>query len=199
MIKTLRRALPLILAATGLSVTLADAQTLPWPTAPGGGAAPPPMTALPSPATAAPAPMMASPQPPPGQALQQQCLEQFTALRETTEKLGGNAKAASERKVSREEMCKLVEAYTAAEAKWVKFTTDNATKCGVPPQIVKQLREAHSHTLVARKNVCATGPAGGPAAPTLSDALGTGRLPVPDGSRSGSGTLDTLTGNAIAR
>jgi hypothetical protein len=63
------------------------------------------------------------------------------------------------------------------------------------------LQEAHNHTLVARKNLCAAGggPAGAPAAPTLSDALGTGRLPLPEGSQSGAGTLDTLTGNAIQR
>ncbi len=192
MIKTLGRALPLILAATGLSLTLAHAQTLPWPDAPGGGGVP------------GPAPMMTPPmqpqQPPPGAAAQQQCFTEFSALREKTEKLAANAKAASERKAPREEMCKLVQAYAAQEAKWVKFTGDNVTKCGIPPQVAKQLREAHSHTLVARKNICATRPGpGGPAAPTLSDALGTARMPVPDGSQSGSGTLDTLTGNAIAR
>jgi hypothetical protein len=124
MIKTLGRALPLILAATGFSLTLADAQSLPWPAATGGGAPPAPMTASPPPTMAAPPPMMPSPSQsmqPPGQGLQQQCLEQFTALRTTTEKLGANAKAGSEHKASREEMCKLVSAYTNAEAKWVKF------------------------------------------------------------------------------
>ncbi len=197
MIKTLGRALPLILAATGLSLTfaqaqLAQAQTLPWPNAPGGGGGP------------GPAPMMAPPmqpqQPPPGAAAQQQCVTEFGSLREKTEKLAMTAKAAGERKAPREEMCKHVQAYAAAEAKWVKFTSDNVTRCGIPPQVAKQLREVHDRTLVARKNICAAGPGpGGPAAPTLSDALGTARMPVPDGSQSGRGTLDTLTGNAIAR
>jgi len=36
-------------------------------------------------------------------------------------------------------------------------------------------------------------------APSLSDALGTTRLPTPETTRTGSGTLDTLTGNAIQR
>ena len=132
---------------------------------------------------------------------EQQCVEEFTKLRTNVEKLGTNARAASERKVAREEMCKVVQAFAAAEAKWVKFTTDNVARCGIPPEVPKKLREAHANTLNARKNICSAGPAGpaGPAAPSLSDALGTNRLPVPDGSKTGRGTLDTLTGNAIAR
>lgn len=197
MIKTLGRSLPLVLAAIGLSLTLAQAQNLPWPNAPGapgGGVRGAP----------APAPMMAPPmqpqQPPPESAAQQQCVTEFGTLRNNTEKLAAGARAAGERKAPREEMCKLVQAYAAAEAKWVKFTSDNVARCGIPPQIAKQLREAHNRTLVARKNICSAGPGpGGPAAPTLSDALGTARMPVPEGSQSGRGTLDTLTGNAIAR
>ena len=37
----------------------------------------------------------------------------------------------------------------------------------------------------------------GPAAPSLSDALGTTKLPTPQTTKTGNGTLDTLTGNAI--
>jgi len=37
------------------------------------------------------------------------------------------------------------------------------------------------------------------APPSLADALGTTRLPSPEAGKSGSGTLDTLTGSALQR
>jgi len=197
MIKPLGRTLPLILAALGLSLAPAQAQTLPWPASPGAGPAP-----------GSPSPMMAPPmepqrpqQPPPEVQAQQKCVQDFMKLRETTEKLAAVARSAGERKVSRDEMCKHVTTYASAEDKLLSFTKVNSTRCGIPPNILKSLTEAHGHTLTAKKNICTAGaaPGGGSAAPTLSDALGTSRLPVPEGSASGRGTLDTLTGNAIAR
>jgi hypothetical protein len=199
------RTLPLILAAIALSAVGAAAQTLPWP---GQGPAAQPGMAAPGPAMAPmPGPMMGPgpmqpAQPAPQQAAPNQaCFEEFTKLRADVEKLGANTKAAGERKAPREEMCKAVQAFAVAEGKWVKFTNDNAARCGMPADLPKKLREIHAQTLTARKNICAAGPAGpaGPAAPSLSDALGTNRLPVPDGSQGGRGTFDTLTGNAIAR
>ena len=52
-----------------------------------------------------------------------------------------------------------------------------------------------------RGKVCAAGPqAGPPAAPSLSDALGTTQMPTPQTEkRKGSGALDTLTGNVLTR
>jgi hypothetical protein len=58
----------------------------------------------------------------------------------------------------------------------------------------------HGHTEQTREKICAAAPAGGAAvAPSLSDALGTTRLPTPETTKTGNGTLDTLTGNAIQR
>ena len=62
------------------------------------------------------------------------CLAEFTKLREDVQKRGLAAKAAGERKVSREEMCKEVTAYSAVELKWVKFTEANVSKCGIPAE-----------------------------------------------------------------
>jgi hypothetical protein len=179
-----------------LSAATAAAQTLPWP-----GDAPPAQPGTGAPMMS-PAPMMRPAQPAPQQdAASHQCFEEFSQLRTTVEKLGANARAAGERKVPREEMCKVIQAFATAEAKWVKFTSDNAVRCGMPADLPQKLREIHSHTLKARKNICSAGPAGpaGPATPSLSDALGTNRMPVPGGSQAGRGTFDTLTGNAIAR
>jgi hypothetical protein len=138
--------------------------------------------------------------PPP--AAQQECVGPFTALRSEVEKRGMAAKAGGEKQASREEMCKLVTAYSAAELKWIKFAEANMSKCGIPKEIVSQLKAVHAKTADGQKKLCAAGPAGGPvAAPTLSDALGTATLPTrePEKVRKPGGTLDTLTGNALAR
>ena len=62
--------------------------------------------------------------------------------------------------------------------------------------MVTQLKTVHGTTEQTREKIC-TAPVGGPIAPSLSDALGTTRLPTPKTTKIGSGTLDTLTGNAI--
>ena len=127
------------------------------------------------------------------------CMAEFTKLREEVQKRGLAARAAGDRKATREEMCKHITAYNSAELKWVKFSESNVTSCGIPVQVVQQLKEVHGHTEQTREKICAAGPGGGPAAPSLSDALGTTKLPTPETTRTGSGTLDTLTGNAIQR
>jgi len=216
-----RYALGLALTTMAVAVVTAHAQTLPWPTDPppqaqrtapwpGGGApaqataAPPPGVAMGSPGMGAPGmgapgvggPPMGVPQIDP--ATQQACLGQFNAHRAEVEKNAMAARAGGEKHASREEMCKLVSAYANAESKWVKFTQDNVTKCGIPQDAIKQLKGVHAHTLDIRKKICAAGPvAGAPAAPSLSDALGTTRLPSQETEkRKPGGTMDTLTGNA---
>jgi hypothetical protein len=128
----------------------------------------------------------------------------FTKLREETEKRGLAAKAASEakKKPSREEFCKLVSAYSDSEARWIKFTAENLSKCGIPKEILVQIKAAHTHTAEAKTKICSGGPMpGAAAAPTLSDALGTSSLPSQETEKhkSGGGTMDTLTGNALQR
>jgi hypothetical protein len=127
------------------------------------------------------------------------CMVEFTKMREDVQKKGLAAKAASERKVTREEMCKHITLYATAEAKWVKFTESNVTTCGIPREVAQQLQTMHGRTEQTRKNICTPGVAAEPAGPSLSDALGTARLPMPETTKSGSGTLDTLTGNAIQK
>jgi hypothetical protein len=138
--------------------------------------------------------------PPP--AAQQECVGSFTALRAEVEKRGMAAKAGGEKKATREEMCKLVTEYSVAEAKWIKFAETNMSKCGIPKQILQQLKTVHTKTTEGQKKLCSAGPAGGPAAaPTLSDALGTATLPTREAEkqRKPGGTLDTLTGPALGR
>lgn len=132
----------------------------------------------------------------------QDCASHFQTLRSEVEKRGMAAKAGGEKRVAREEMCKLVTAYSAAETKWVKYAEVNMTKCGIPKEIVTQLKTAHTRTAEGQKKLCAAGPVGGAAAaPTLSDALGSVTLPTreTEKKRKTGGTLDTLTGNALGQ
>ena len=71
---------------------------------------------------------------PPGGGAPPPCLAEFLRLREDVDKKGRTAKAASEHKATREEMCKHITAYAAAELKWVKFTEANTAACGIPPR-----------------------------------------------------------------
>jgi hypothetical protein len=94
----------------------ASKRALPWPD-------PAPTGAAGSRAAMTPAPMSAAPPqgafgggggPPP-------CVVEFGELRDEVQKKGMAAKTAQERKVTREEMCKIVSIYSAAEGKWLKF------------------------------------------------------------------------------
>lgn len=185
--------LSVVLIVLAGSLAEAGAQTLPWPGDPAPGQRP---AATPAPsARQGPPAGFGQPAggPPPA------CITKFTELRTEVEKRGMAAKAGQEKKVTREEMCQLIKKFAAAEGKWVKYAVDNVSNCGIPQQAIQQIKASHSRTLIAEKNVCAAGPAAAPATPSLSDALGTSRLPVPDTTNSGRGTFDTLTGNVIAR
>lgn len=121
------------------------------------------------------------------------CMAEFTKLREERDKKGKAAQAAGERKVNRDEMCKYITSYADAEAKWVKYAETNVQGCGIPVQIVNQMKQMHSGTEQTKQRVCTAAQAPGP---SLSDALGVNRL-TPDNTKAGNGTLDTLTGPAI--
>jgi hypothetical protein len=193
----------LLVAIMMLAAHHAAAQTLPWPTdAPRAGTpAPWPGERAPASPMAAPtmAPMVAVPQASPlgGGGGMPPCIAEFAKLRDDVQKRGLAAKAAGQRKVSREEMCKQIMAYSAAELKWVKYTETNVQACGIPAEVVQQLKQVHTNTEQTKEKICAPAPAA--AAPSLSDALGTWRLPTPDTKKSAGGTLDTLTGSALSR
>jgi hypothetical protein len=123
----------------------------------------------------------------------------FPALREDVEKGAAVIKAASARKASREEVCPMFKSFAAKEGKMVAFLETNQKLCGVPPQVITQVKTNHAGTIKIRNTVCSAAPAG-PAAPTLSDALG-GPIIADDQSAKlpGRGTFDTLTGNALQK
>ena len=121
----------------------------------------------------------------------------FPRLRDDAKAKADAVSAVGKRKGDRQQMCAAVQSFTAAEEKVVKFLEDNKANCAVPPQAVTQAKAMHVNTLKFRDTVCAEGPK--PKAPTLSDAIGS--LPGDTGAntRTGRGTLDTLTGNPLAK
>jgi len=129
------------------------------------------------------------------------CFKDFMALRHDAEKHGAAIKAASARKATAQEACKLFSALVTAERKMVKYAEANATWCGIPPQIVTQLKEGDKQTSQMRDRICkvaSQGPARG-RTQTLSDALGTSITPDASTVRTGRGTYDTLTGSPLGQ
>ena len=129
------------------------------------------------------------------------CFKDFMALRQDAEKRGAAIKAAGERKASAQEACKLFNALMTSQRKMLKYVEANSTWCGIPAQVLTQLKEGDKQVTQARDRICqaaARGPAG-PRTPTLSDALGTSITPDANTVRTGRGTFDTLTGNPLGK
>jgi hypothetical protein len=100
-------------------------------------------------------------------------------------------------------VCQAFRNLATAEGKIIKYFEDHGTECGVPPDATKARKGNFAKIVEVRTKVCDT--AAGPAkrAPSLSDALGTSRLPsistdAPAAKQRGS-TFDTLTGNPLTR
>ncbi|HVZ54437.1 MAG TPA: hypothetical protein VG986_20900 [Pseudolabrys sp.] len=195
----LRRATIAAACMAAFALGAAQAQMAPWPQQ----AAPQPAAPWPD-----PAPRQASPWPQQQQAPQQAspwtqqappCLQEFSKLRDETEKRGLAIKHASERRAPPKEACQLLIAFTGAEAKMLKYALDNQAACGIPPQIITSIKQGHAKSDELRVKVCRVA-AEQPAqrGPTLSDALS---APVTSSRniRTGRGTFDTLTGAPLGK
>jgi hypothetical protein len=121
----------------------------------------------------------------------------FPRLRDDAKSKADVVSSIGKRHGDRKEMCNAVQNFTTAEEKVVKFLDDNKSACGVPDQAVAQAKAMHVHTLQFRDTVCAEGPK--PKAPTLSDAIGAPPAETGTNTNTGRGTLDTLTGNPLAK
>ena len=158
--------------------------------------------------TPADAQMLGAGMPMPGAAPPQQqvppCMKDFAPLRAEAEKRAMALKATMEKKPSREEACAMFKTFTAAESKMVKYIEANAQWCGIPAEVATQLKANHSRTIKTQNQICNGGGVAGaqkPAGPGLSEALGTTRAPggTLDPFAPQSGTMNTLTGNVLAR
>jgi hypothetical protein len=132
---------------------------------------------------------------PPGGGAQAICAN-FAKLKDVAE-TRGHAIQDVAKKHDRKLMCGAVTRFVESEGLVVKFLIDNKTTCGVPDQAVSNAKASHEKTVQFRDQVCAEQPQ--PKAPTLSDALGTPTLDTRKNTKTGKGTLDTLTGNPLAQ
>jgi hypothetical protein len=121
----------------------------------------------------------------------------FPKLRDEAKAKADTVSVIGKKHGDRKDMCAAVQAFTAAEDKVVKFLEDNRAGCGVPPQAITQAKAMHANTVKFRDTVCADGPK--PKVPTLSDAIGSSPLDTGTNTKTGRGTLDTLTGNPLAK
>jgi hypothetical protein len=127
-----------------------------------------------------------------------QCQE-LLSLRDGVQKHGEALAAANKRKASVQEACRLFKNFVSAEAKMIRALEKNGPSCGVPANVVPQIKGNHAQASKMATQVCEAAKAPQrPPGPSLSDALGTSP-PVPDSSKRGAGTFDTLTGNPLAR
>jgi hypothetical protein len=106
------------------------------------------------------------------------------------------------KKGDRDALCKVFKTFSAAEAKLVKFVQEHGARCGFPADVIKGAKTNHGKTQTITNRICnaAAGPGAAPPPPSLSDALGTSRIPDSSNIKTGKGgTFDTLGGSAIAR
>jgi hypothetical protein len=141
-------------------------------------------------------------QPPQQQRAEPACMQEFVKLRTEAQKRANAIQAAgkNKNKPSAKEACGLFNAFSAAEAKMIKYVVAHTVDCKVPPDVVDGMKKQHVQTNKIRGNVCRAAAAGPPrpAGPSLSDALS---APVPDSNniKTGRGTFDTLSGNPLGR
>ncbi len=130
------------------------------------------------------------------------CADEIAPLRDDAQAKSVVLKTTiEEKKGDRDALCKAFKTFSAAEAKMVKFVQDHAARCGFPAEVAKGAKANHGKTVSVTNRVCnaAAGP-GAPPPPSLSDALGTSRIPDSSNIKTGKGgTFDTLSGSPLAR
>jgi hypothetical protein len=191
-----------LLIGTG---TAALAQMIVGPAA-GPGPAPPPgssgMIVGPSPGSGGPV-MGPGPSMGPGpgaSAGMPPCLQKFLPMRAEAEKRAGVLQAGINKKKPPPELCQLFRNFSEAEEKVVHYAVANQAGCSIPPDAVAQMKKNHAKTVDVRDKVCNMAQQQPkPAGPNLGEALGFGSLPSAETTRAGTGTLDSLSGNPLAR
>lgn len=137
------------------------------------------------------------------------CQSDVAAARADLEEKGKALNAAGKKKADPQTLCPLFRAFSTAEAKWVKFLTENKDWCQIPQEAITQAAASHKKTNEVRDKVCqvaANGGVGGggaakpPPQGSMSSALGiTTGYSIGNASDGKSGVFDTLSGNVLQR
>jgi hypothetical protein len=101
-------------------------------------------------------------------------------------------------------VCTAFRNLATAEAKLIKYFEDHGAECQIPADAMKARKGNYAKIVEVRTKVCDNAANAGKArTPSLSDALGTSRIPTAPSdttttTKRGS-TFDTLTGNSLSR
>jgi hypothetical protein len=123
----------------------------------------------------------------------------FVQLRNDAQEKASAVRTAIDKKVERKEVCSLVQRFYAAEGTVVKFLEDNKTWCNIPDQAITAAKQNHERSLKFRTAACTDAPVVKPRPPSLSDAITTPSVDTGENTKTGRGTLDSLTGNPLAK
>jgi hypothetical protein len=132
------------------------------------------------------------------QAQQPKCGD-FVQLRTEAMQRAAAVREATQHKAERKKICELVTRFSGAEEIMIKFLTANKTWCGVPDVAITQAKSAHENTVKFQKLACTEAPAAQPKPPSLSDAISQPSVDTGANTHTGHGTLDSLSGNPLAR
>jgi hypothetical protein len=129
------------------------------------------------------------------------CMAEFGPLRAEAEKRAGAIKTGAERKVPRPELCQLFRRFAEAEAKVIKYVTENQAACGIPPQAISAMKANHTQSMGMQQKICSAdvGAEGRPRGSGLGEALGVRAVPTPETTTTGKGIFDTLSGSQLAQ
>ncbi len=141
-----------------------------------GPAGPPPGTVM------VPGPQVGPAGPPPGAAICQTEAEPLVKARQARLEA---FQAAAKRKAQPAELCGLIKAFLANEDKFRTFLVKNQQTCGVPDEVIANVKKNYAQAATARRRICAAAaaPRPGPATPSFGTPY-----------RTGTGTFDTLGG-----
>ena len=123
----------------------------------------------------------------------------FMQLRTDAQQKAAAVRDATQHKAERKKICELMTRFSAAEETMVKFLVANKTWCGVPDAAITAAKAGHENTLKFKKLACTEAPVAQPKQPTLSDAIAQPSVDTGSNTRTGHGTLDSLSGNPLAR
>ncbi|MGA0561605.1 hypothetical protein ACO2RV_04070 [Ancylobacter sp. VNQ12] len=141
----------------------------------------------------------------PNEADMADCQSQVTKLRGDLESRNETLRKAAERKATPSEICPLFRGFATAQQKFFNYLSTNKTKCGVPDEALKGLKQNSAQVASIRDKVCKAaqlqesgGGGGGGPPPQGAVAAGLGLssgLPNTDGGKGG--VFDTLGGSAL--
>ena len=136
------------------------------------------------------------------------CQSNVEVLRTDLEKRGAVLQGATKKKLPPSELCPMFRAFVTAQQKFSTYLATNQTKCHVPEDVVKKVKENATNVAGVRDRVCkaaqmqenggGSGGGGPPPQGAVSQGLGLpSGLPSTTSASQKGGVFDTLGGNAL--